>query len=267
MKTDLKNKLQTLLVVLNESDLLDTKSCENLFSCFPAIEKEGVLNLIIYIDILKSVSAGQKKELVSLLKNQIMEVSQKFSFRGENLAVIENYDEIKHLSSPFSVYFVLGLGGREELKKILPDFVQEYEKTKNGKTSFGEKKETEKHSDPKIKIEKQSDAEDKTEKQSDAEDKIEKQSDAEDKTEKQNDEENETGKQIDAKNYISNHLKLPFEPDLIFSCSGHFLTDFMIWQTAYSEYYFVEKSAKHLKQSDFSKAFESYRKRERRYGA
>lgn len=216
MKTDLKNTLQTLLIVLNESDLLETKSCENLFSCFPAIEKEGVLNLIVYVDILKSASIDQKNQLKQILKNKIINVSKKFSFNDSNLIVIENYDEIKLLSSSFSVYFVLGLGGRDELKNILSDFVQE----KNNKKD-----------------------ENKEKRKSDAE------------------------MQNETEIYISNHLKLPFEPDLIFSCSDHFLTDFMIWQTVYSEYYFTVKSAKHLKPSDFSNAFESYHKRERRYGA
>jgi Undecaprenyl pyrophosphate synthase len=66
--------------------------------------------------------------------------------------------------------------------------------------------------------------------------------------------------------FISSHLLFPFVPDFILSGSKNTLTDFMIWQTAYSEYFYFGKDLSRLTDSDFRNAFESFRKRGRRYG-
>ena len=69
-----------------------------------------------------------------------------------------------------------------------------------------------------------------------------------------------------AQEFIQTRLIIPLEPDLIMSNLKNTLTDFMIWQTAYSEYYFFKKEMNRLTDSDFRKAFDSFRKRDRRYG-
>ncbi|MCL2863806.1 MAG: undecaprenyl diphosphate synthase family protein [Methanimicrococcus sp.] len=67
-------------------------------------------------------------------------------------------------------------------------------------------------------------------------------------------------------NYISAHLDMPFTPDLIVSSSKNKLTDYMIWQTVYSEYYFMSKEMEKWTNSDFKDAFSAFHNRERRYG-
>ncbi|WNY23763.1 Ditrans,polycis-undecaprenyl-diphosphate synthase ((2E,6E)-farnesyl-diphosphate specific) [Methanimicrococcus hongohii] len=213
-----ENRLKTLLLILNESDLLDQKSILNLFSRFPVIGNEGVENLIVYVDILKTIDDAGKLSLISALKRQIESTVSEKSFPEEKIKVVENYEtpvDHKFFSEPkttenetgnLSVLFVLGLGGRDELKRILSDFIDS--------CRAGESIPSEMTSE-----------------------------------------------------YISSRLKLPPEPDLIISHSKHALTDFMIWQTAYSEYYFFEKDVSRLTDVDFKKAFDNFYKRERRYGA
>ncbi|WNY29084.1 Ditrans,polycis-undecaprenyl-diphosphate synthase ((2E,6E)-farnesyl-diphosphate specific) [Methanimicrococcus stummii] len=217
MKTESGNKLETLLLILNESDLLDAGSIENLFSRFSVIENEGVLNLIIYVDFLKTISTERKNDLIQYFKNQIQTVSKKIAFDSERLAIVENYDnsdsvqfesgsESTSKSGQLSVLFVFDLGGRDELKRILSDFIVKCEKNEANPNEMTSK-------------------------------------------------------------YISSQLKLPFEPDFVMSHTKNTLTDFMLWQTVYSEYYFFEKDIRRLTDADFKKAFDSFYKRERRYGA
>ncbi|MDV0445830.1 Ditrans,polycis-undecaprenyl-diphosphate synthase ((2E,6E)-farnesyl-diphosphate specific) [Methanimicrococcus sp. At1] len=227
MKTENETPLKTLLLILNESDLLDNGSIENLFSRFSVIENEGVLNLIVYIDFLKTMDTGKKASLIRNLKERILAVSKSkdFQFDPNRFAVIENYDDSNTFPNPgsfpdsdsfpdsesflksgrFSALFVLGLGGRDELKLILSDFVEKCRK-------------------------------------------------------------NEAGSDEMTSEYLSNQLKLPSEPDFVISHTKNTLTDFMLWQTVYSEYYFFEKDIRRLTDADFKKAFDSFYKRERRYG-
>ena len=68
---------------------------------------------------------------------------------------------------------------------------------------------------------------------------------------------------------ISNHLYtggLP-DPDLVIRTSGEQrLSDFMLWQSAHSEFYFVEALYPDLREVDFLRALRDYAQRERRYG-
>jgi undecaprenyl diphosphate synthase len=57
------------------------------------------------------------------------------------------------------------------------------------------------------------------------------------------------------------------DPDLIIRTSGEFrLSNFLLWQVAYSEIYITETPWPEFDSSEFLKALESYNKRERRYG-
>lgn len=57
------------------------------------------------------------------------------------------------------------------------------------------------------------------------------------------------------------------DPDLIIRTSGEYrLSNFMLWQGAYSELYFTDVLWPDFTEKDFRKAIESYAKRERRYG-
>jgi short-chain Z-isoprenyl diphosphate synthase len=57
------------------------------------------------------------------------------------------------------------------------------------------------------------------------------------------------------------------DPDLIIRTSGEQrLSDFMLWQSAHSEFYFVEALGPDLREVDFLRALRDYAGRERRWG-
>jgi short-chain Z-isoprenyl diphosphate synthase len=57
------------------------------------------------------------------------------------------------------------------------------------------------------------------------------------------------------------------DPDLVIRTSGEQrLSDFMLWQSAHSEFYFVEALGPDLREVDFLRALRDYATRERRYG-
>ena len=70
-------------------------------------------------------------------------------------------------------------------------------------------------------------------------------------------------------NVINNHLytfSLP-EVDLIIRTSGEKrISNFLLWQIAYSEFYFTETLRPDFKKDDFYRAIIEYQKRERRFG-
>ena len=57
------------------------------------------------------------------------------------------------------------------------------------------------------------------------------------------------------------------DPDLIVRTSGeHRLSNYLLWQGAYSEFYFTETLWPDFRKVEFAKALESFAKRDRRYG-
>jgi undecaprenyl diphosphate synthase len=69
---------------------------------------------------------------------------------------------------------------------------------------------------------------------------------------------------------ISSHLytKLSPDPDLIVRTAGEYRTsNFLLWQSAYSEFYFTDKLWPDMTPADVDLAIASYSKRERRFGA
>jgi undecaprenyl diphosphate synthase len=69
---------------------------------------------------------------------------------------------------------------------------------------------------------------------------------------------------------IKSHLYtngLP-DPDLIIRTSGEFrLSNFLVWQSAYAEFYFTETLWPDFSKDEFRSAIAEYQKRERRFGA
>lgn len=69
---------------------------------------------------------------------------------------------------------------------------------------------------------------------------------------------------------ISKHLyTAPFpDPDLLIRTSGEMrISNFLLWQIAYTELYFTHKFWPEFEAEDLKKAINDYRNRERRYGA
>jgi short-chain Z-isoprenyl diphosphate synthase len=68
---------------------------------------------------------------------------------------------------------------------------------------------------------------------------------------------------------IRNHLYLPTlpDPDLIIRTSGELrLSGFMLWQSAYSEFYFTDVNWPAFRRIDFLRAIRDYQGRDRRHG-
>ena len=58
------------------------------------------------------------------------------------------------------------------------------------------------------------------------------------------------------------------DPDLVIRTSGEQrLSDFLLWQSAHSEFYFVEALGPDLREVDFLRAIRDYSSRDRRYGS
>ena len=57
------------------------------------------------------------------------------------------------------------------------------------------------------------------------------------------------------------------DPDLIIRTSGEYrLSNFLLWQSAYTELYVTETLWPDFREDDFLKALETYQQRERRFG-
>lgn len=58
------------------------------------------------------------------------------------------------------------------------------------------------------------------------------------------------------------------DPDLVIRTSGEQrLSDFLLWQSAHSEFYFVEALGPDLREVDFLRAIRDFARRDRRYGS
>ncbi|MCL2549924.1 MAG: undecaprenyl diphosphate synthase family protein [Methanimicrococcus sp.] len=203
------NRLKTLLLTLNESDLLSSDGIENLFSRFLFIRDSGVKTLIIHVDILSAAETADKDRLIHFLGEKVRSAFQAQGDSSMNCLILNGedggVDSELLLAGVFSVLFSLGPGGRAELKNILSAFIEDCKAEKTQPADM-------------------------------------------------------------TQDYIFSHLALPFTPDLIVSSSKNKLSDFMIWQTVYSEYYFMDKEVSRWTDSDLKKAFGAFYSRDRRYG-
>ena len=197
--------LETLLLILNESDLLELEDIDRLFSRFAVIQNFGVQKLIVYVDILSTLDAGKKEMLCRLLKQNILKKCETIPKEKTACFVLTDYEFcLPALSSGFSIYFVLGLSGRKELQLFTAEFIENCQKGLSHLDDL-------------------------------------------------------------TSEMILSHLKLPFEPDFILLGKST-LTDFMIWQTTYSEYGLFEKDFQRLTDSELLRLLESFNMRERRFG-
>ncbi len=65
---------------------------------------------------------------------------------------------------------------------------------------------------------------------------------------------------------IESNLRFSQKPDLVIRAGGNQLSDFMIWQSAYSELYFTDVNWRALRRIDFLRAIRDCQQRERRFG-
>jgi undecaprenyl diphosphate synthase len=65
---------------------------------------------------------------------------------------------------------------------------------------------------------------------------------------------------------IEEHLTFPYNPDLVIKTGGSHLTDFLIWQSVYSELFFLDVNWRWFRKVDFFRALRDYQSRARRFG-
>ena len=65
---------------------------------------------------------------------------------------------------------------------------------------------------------------------------------------------------------IEAELVFPWAPDLVIKTGAERLSDFMIWQSVYSELYFTDVNWRDFRRRDYLRAVRDYQKRQRRFG-
>jgi undecaprenyl diphosphate synthase len=65
---------------------------------------------------------------------------------------------------------------------------------------------------------------------------------------------------------IERYLTFPYTPDLVIKTGDYHLTDFLIWQSVYSELFFSDVNWKSFRKIDFFRALRDYQSRKRRFG-
>ncbi len=67
--------------------------------------------------------------------------------------------------------------------------------------------------------------------------------------------------------HIDDRLVFPEEPDLVIKTGAERLSDFMIWQSVYSELYFTDVNWRDFRKRDYLRALLDYEDRQRRFGS
>jgi undecaprenyl diphosphate synthase len=65
---------------------------------------------------------------------------------------------------------------------------------------------------------------------------------------------------------VEQRLVFPDEPDLVLKTGAERLSDFMIWQSVYSELYFTDVNWRDFRKRDYLRAVLDYQNRQRRFG-
>ena len=65
---------------------------------------------------------------------------------------------------------------------------------------------------------------------------------------------------------IEERLVFPTAPDLVIKTGAERLSDFMIWQSVYSELYFTDVNWRDFRRRDYLRALRDYQERQRRFG-
>lgn len=65
---------------------------------------------------------------------------------------------------------------------------------------------------------------------------------------------------------VEERLVFPDEPDLVIKTGAERLSDFMIWQSVYSELYFTDVNWRDFRKRDYLRAVLDYQDRQRRFG-
>lgn len=65
---------------------------------------------------------------------------------------------------------------------------------------------------------------------------------------------------------VEERLIFPEDPDIVIKTGAERLSDFMIWQSVYSELYFTDVNWRDFRKRDYLRALLDFKRRQRRYG-
>jgi undecaprenyl diphosphate synthase len=65
---------------------------------------------------------------------------------------------------------------------------------------------------------------------------------------------------------LESYLTFQYTPDIVIKTGGDHLTDFLIWQSVYSELFFSDVNWKYVRKVDFLRMLRDYQSRARRFG-
>ena len=65
---------------------------------------------------------------------------------------------------------------------------------------------------------------------------------------------------------LESYLTFKYTPDVVIKSGGDHLTDFLIWQSVYSELFFSDVNWKYFRKVDFMRILRDYQSRMRRFG-
>jgi len=65
---------------------------------------------------------------------------------------------------------------------------------------------------------------------------------------------------------LESYLTFQYTPDVVIKSGGDHLTDFLIWQSVYSELFFSDVNWKYVRKVDFLRVLRDYQSRVRRFG-
>ena len=65
---------------------------------------------------------------------------------------------------------------------------------------------------------------------------------------------------------LDSYLTFRYAPDVVIKSGGDHLTDFLIWQSVYSELFFSDVNWKYIRFVDFLRILRDYQSRIRRFG-
>lgn len=65
---------------------------------------------------------------------------------------------------------------------------------------------------------------------------------------------------------LESYLTFKYTPDVVVKSGGDHLTDFLIWQSVYSELFFSDVNWKYLRKVDFLRVLRDYQSRIRKFG-
>jgi len=65
---------------------------------------------------------------------------------------------------------------------------------------------------------------------------------------------------------LESYLTFQYTPDVVIKSGGDHLTDFLIWQSVYSELFFSDVNWKYVRKVDFLRVMRDYQSRVRRFG-